>query len=691
MFLYLWIHDYKHIKNVGFNLSSNYEFSFTLNENPTEKDQISGELKCKKKFSPNIFNSAFLDIKAIIGENGAGKSTVFEVLTNNFLTEGKAIFNGFLITEKYVLNRMDIDFGNSINSISDLNLKEIRNIDLVNSERKQNGQKLLNVEDIGIFENGQIASTFLKDHSIIQYSPIINLDRIFNFEGIAGSNRRWETTSNSYYDYTNENIIVKDYRSLNIDNGFTMTGESELLSHKTFENKRSLEFLLSKHFEFMPFKNQLEFVDFKLNDFYEIFWKTIDNYLKSDADLQGRIQKVLGSLRAFTHPTKNKTQDLEINLYIGFIFGILKYELQHRSNFREQSNSNALFDTLNLFVKVYEETSTAKDLLKELLKLSNFCEPYCEDFYNKIEKTISFILENKKIIIESEDWFRIPFEATNDLIEFLELYWQGFLFNVDKEDPNDLKYYLFGFISVEFDGFSTGEKALLSMFGRLLEASNLITNSTKEVILPKRDIILLLDEPEATLHPYWQTQFINLLNDTLPSIFVDNNLQLCITSHSPIILSDLPKSNVIFLEKEEIILREKVIKNGIIVKKEKREYRCKLAKPTSLKNTFGANVHSLYADAFFLKENGGTMGKFSKKIIHETIREIKNKEFAKISRINGIIKIIGEPLIKDQIQELFKKSFPDQNTESINNSLEALETILKNIQELKNSINEGNR
>ena len=85
------------------------------------------------------------------------------------------------------------------------------------------------------------------------------------------------------------------------------------------------------------------------------------------------------------------------------------------------------------------------------------------------------------------------------------------------------------------------------------------------------------------------------------------HLHLIFTSHSPFILSDLPKENIIFLEKGKQVYP---FEDG--------------------KQTFGANIHTLLSHGFFMKD--GLMGEFAKDKIksiinyHEEIKELTKEE-----------------------------------------------------------------
>ena len=107
------------------------------------------------------------------------------------------------------------------------------------------------------------------------------------------------------------------------------------------------------------------------------------------------------------------------------------------------------------------------------------------------------------------------------------------------------------------------------------------------------------------------------------------------STHSPFILSDLPKENVIFL------------KDG------------KQINP-DITQTFGANIHTLLSNGFFMSD--GLMGEFAKSKITEIKdfynenKDLKNEdskfeskkdEFKKNKKyFENIQKIIGEPFLQ---------------------------------------------
>ena len=182
---------------------------------------------------------------------------------------------------------------------------------------------------------------------------------------------------------------------------------------------------------------------------------------------------------------------------------------------------------------------------------------------------------------------------------------------------------MFGF---DLHGLSSGERNFLSLFSRV--------NSIKKHIKDNREILFLIDEGELGFHPQWQKEYFKLITDFIKKFFANNKVQLIITSHSPFLASDLPKENIIFLERDD-------------------NQKTKISDLNEHQLTFASNIHSLYSDAFFLK--GATIGSFSKDILNEIIDYLKGDNFSeeKNNRYRSIIEIIGEPVIKRKLEDLW--------------------------------------
>lgn len=150
---------------------------------------------------------------------------------------------------------------------------------------------------------------------------------------------------------------------------------------------------------------------------------------------------------------------------------------------------------------------------------------------------------------------------------------------------------------------SSGEQEMLNLLSRLYHA---ITLQPKRVGNRQSPTLLLLDEAEIGFHPEWQRKYVNLLLQFLSRKMMVKpqvDFQLVITSHSPIILSDMPLCCV-----------------NILQRKEDGETEVRTGEP----QTFGENVFNLYRRAFVMKD--GLVGEFASKKIKALYEKIEKGE-----------------------------------------------------------------
>lgn len=215
---------------------------------------------------------------------------------------------------------------------------------------------------------------------------------------------------------------------------------------------------------------------------------------------------------------------------------------------------------------------------------------------------------------------------------------------------------------IKWDGLSSGELAIYNLLSRIFSKliskhSEIFEAAVFKVHLNKnskyKNIILLLDEPEISFHPEWQKRFLNTMINALSNTFQEFKFQIVIASHSPIIASDFPTSNIVFLNKTQ---------NG----------KCIVEKSIETKRTFGANIYSLYRDSFFL--DGLPIGDFAKKKISDLFEML---EYGHCSpSLLHQIDLIGEPIIRDQLLDIYKQKCSKQ---------EKIALLQREIEELKRS------
>ena len=197
------------------------------------------------------------------------------------------------------------------------------------------------------------------------------------------------------------------------------------------------------------------------------------------------------------------------------------------------------------------------------------------------------------------------------------------------------------FLIFEWDGISSGEYALLSFYSRFerLISSQKINDN----------VVILLDEPTTYFHPEWERKFLDIMIQFIPKIIKCKTIQIIFTSNNPMTLTDIVKTNVIYLRKAD----EKEDDN--------EEDNIEVIDTTTKKQTFGANIHTLFNDSFFLE---ATIGEFALKKIKEVIKDLtSDKETVTEDRqkeIRHIINNIGEYIIKSKLEKLFDNMFLEE-------------------------------
>ncbi len=170
-----------------------------------------------------------------------------------------------------------------------------------------------------------------------------------------------------------------------------------------------------------------------------------------------------------------------------------------------------------------------------------------------------------------------------------------------------------------------------------------------EVPVKSSHIWFLLDEPDNTFHLEWKRQLMKEFIDICGK--QGKMIQAWISTHSPIMLSDVPGTSVIYL---------KAIRDG----KNKIEAKKICEKP--FKDTFGQNIYVLFNHAFFLEN--GVIGAFANSKILEVFRMLEQVEKhlkehqdtgqedkENIRRCEMVINLVAEPVFKKHMQQCLLK------------------------------------
>jgi len=580
--VYLWVEGYKNIKRQGFNFSPRFEYTFhdkykedgTLEENCKldiiDKEET-GEDYLKDFFGDNI------NVTAIVGKNGSGKSNVLELLIK--------------IANKY----------NLLNTKCFFVYKKLEQLYVVG-----NIQLTYNYLDSSFFNNND-------DESI-----------------------SWIN-----YSYSRNDIHLKKY--VERQSIFNMYGGNNIWKHTQVYNKFSnILFALEKKYKFNTFLLKIKPVNKNILE-----EKDLENNTLLDDETIILCKEVISSFYS-------KKQRLSINSIKNITMESL---LAH--------------NTFLLFVTFYIMNKDYIDLTKEIFV------HIIKDI--KSNNSIDFIFENFHKILGEDNDFKIYFQQLKFLKENIDKFiFDGkefYIWDVELSDMNIIEniientkvisgivdretyYYLIESVYYDFSNnqtnifyndLSDGEKEILKISIDFLHHLDFNSNYST----------FIFDEIDNSLHPIWKKEIlkilINIFNE-FKKIRNEKRIHLIFTTHSPFLLSDLPKENVIFLD---------TYKKG--EDSNQKEGNCKNVTDTTDINPFGANIHTLLSDGFFMED--GLMGEFAKGKINEIIEFFSGKnELYKDNerKLKQIIESIGEPFLKDKLLKMYDKKYPKSNEEKI--------------------------
>ena len=235
--------------------------------------------------------------------------------------------------------------------------------------------------------------------------------------------------------------------------------------------------------------------------------------------------------------------------------------------------------------------------------------------------------QNKKYVLYWQSSDEFVYEWSIDDIGLVES-----LVETNKADS----FFSCDLVGSERNGFySSGEESKMEFFVSLFDAITKMKAIDKVGHDCNNNIILVLDELDAYFHPKYQINLVYGLLKMVSKIFKDYNVQVILTSNTPLELSDFPSSNIIYLQHGKVIEENNAVES------------------------FGSNVCSLLKNNFYIDS---TMGKFAKKKIDAVIEFLLNEDSNSVSKEEAkyIISIVGEPLIKDKLQEMYYRKYPEE-------------------------------
>ncbi len=414
---------------------------------------------------------------------------------------------------------------------------------------------------------------------------------------------------------------------------FSLNSHNDLSLYADYKQKKTPSEINNNNIKFIGYYNRQAFnfkeisipqrVTLGKKRKFDFLYREITDYSSIEEDLIKTVENTLRN-EYFSSIIFYRLEEKITNINsISYLVTLLKEIIQKIEDLYNTNHLQLKYEMANIYN--YDKHPTYDNnketgIERSLYNYANNVIIFIENYFEYIKNKAKYELSNENIIkaIELYNYTFIP----------------SFNINQSEKDKNewlDFKYE---------PELSTGEEHMLSMYGKFYEYFKRISHT-------KDNYIILLDEPDIFMHPEWQRRFVKSISTFFNEVLefkYNPKFHIIISSHSPFIAGDLPKENVILLDKSN-------------------KGKCKVIEVSN--KTFGANIFNLYKDAFFIESSFGefSKNKISKVVkLFETTWDEVNKKTTYINEkeinerrleIEYITSSIGESLIKKKLENIY--------------------------------------
>lgn len=572
------------MKLIFFYLSKCSGINFNLNVNFSEDKFISihDDRKIHINNLPNtaidkFYGNNILNVTAIVGKNGTGKSTILNLLGLKRLD----VLKCYLDSEWVAIYEDEGDF-----YLEGMNVKGFLEKPPLNSKYIAYKMKLVDNE-IKFGEFISFSDSIQNKIFIIHTPDFTNCGHSSmgvheNDNMNYGFKRNYlKTTASNYY----TNIAGNKEFCSNLDNKF-------IIIKKSKANQDIDIGFYTNHKRYFKSRNKLHYI----KSHNDIAVNTIEN--TSQLFIIDILEEYV------TYIIENIFNKEELNIYYEII-------------------ANNLYDgDLLDFTKITNHFISLIVLIKGELDSRN---DEILDFLNNPdwEHWLFYIQNNAKIKFRGHEGLSEEYSIMIPLDSYDE---NNFLFIEEI-----LKFS--GPLTITHPPMSSGELNFINKISGIDKAIKLSINSNENV----KGFILLLDEYDENFHPEWSRVFFKKVLDFLAGRYSKYQFQIILSTHSPYIISDLLKDNVVKISFNE--------QNG-------HYSSCKA------KSSFATNIYEIINDSFFLKQ---PLGEFAVDKINSLMKRISNitndNSESDYLEICKVVDLIDDSFIKGNLREHLKSKF----------------------------------
>ena len=227
---------------------------------------------------------------------------------------------------------------------------------------------------------------------------------------------------------------------------------------------------------------------------------------------------------------------------------------------------------------------------------------------------------------------------------------------------------------VYLNQLSSGERQFIYLTSTILyHAMNLGSIPKNGTRIRYNRLNFILDEVEICFHPEYQRQFVKKLRDLFVRVNLNKSfdINVLITTHSPFILSDIPKDNILCLEEGKVC--------------------CEV-----FKQTFCSNIYDLLNNQFFMKQFVGDIAAEKLDSLVQELNQLLEKHNnhsktipeKRIKYLQNQINMIGDEFIRIKLLEKLK---PLKEDDPIKAEYEMLRERIRIVKEKMKRPNDTNR
>lgn len=658
------------------------DYSF-LDENDNEErtggNKIT-KIQCKNSVPETLYEKSGLDIQisALVGKNGSGKSSLLELLYAScyVIASKKGILPNIDSVSKEIEEiepseyptERNIEFFKDVEKLIPISYQNTHikiNYTTENQKREALNFKKKQIEDIykelyvEIFYEieGEYYRILLSpSHSNVEIYNISNNKTItdFKFYNIVINYSMYGLNENILGDWVSDLFHKNDgYQTPIVINPYRREGNIDVNIELHLAQTRLItNILLTDNREILSGK-EIDSVYFEL-DINKNKPEKQDISVKSNYSTFNKVYNVLYDSNNYYLEEGEEKKIPHFEVLMNYVLCKVKKISEIYKEYKDIPPFKGNEISIIFLKKLKEDKSHITLKLRQVLNIIRF-NLLIDDNDSKWEKKEDGVLHFE---LKIDDLIkRIKRVDTSNLKkdELIPIGCYRFIINVKNDTNNNDSV-------SNINVLSSGEQHLLhTMPSVLYHILNVDSVHSSEVEKIKYEYInIIFDEIELYFHPEYQRRFVFELLERLDSLKkggnIDNikGINILFCTHSPFILSDIPKENVLFLGGE-------------------MDFK-----------TFGANITTSLASSFFMEYLIGEFAKTKITNIIEKLNRISNDKEDDNNKENILktIRLIDEPILRNKLIEMYYEKFAETKDKDLKKQEEKeqeVETLAKHL------------